>query len=279
MRLIPFTSDAVLISTVLAGIRRAGNFEYPLHRINSTTLRWLTHQFLFVGELCLDLAVEIARHHPKLFPPRDSNQVGMNEQLNALDMGASQQQGLGMHEKSTAVLLHMQQLQLQQQQHQIELLQQRQVNEQSSQLHPSIQFQRVVRPGHVLAAAQPLTHVEDEHSNPNQHIHEHAWSDEDRRNLNVYCDDGDYNGSEVGGSHRGRRRQMIQDTRSKQELATESIMMGLHSNDHHTSIPMSLNPPHYRSQSQTRSSRPAMQMHYAKLQYAQARQTNENELK
>ncbi|EGF82622.1 hypothetical protein BATDEDRAFT_9826, partial [Batrachochytrium dendrobatidis JAM81] len=61
MRLIPFTSDAVLISTVLAGIRRAGNFEYPLHRINSTTLRWLTHQFLFVGELCLDLAVEIAR--------------------------------------------------------------------------------------------------------------------------------------------------------------------------------------------------------------------------
>ncbi|KAH6577952.1 hypothetical protein BASA50_010141 [Batrachochytrium salamandrivorans] len=69
MRLLPLTSDAVLISTALAGIRRAGNFEYPLDRINSTALRWLAHQFLFVGELCLDLAVEVAKHHPKLFHP------------------------------------------------------------------------------------------------------------------------------------------------------------------------------------------------------------------
>ncbi|KAI8927030.1 hypothetical protein BC831DRAFT_387343, partial [Entophlyctis helioformis] len=61
MRFIPFTSDAVLLSTLLASIRRAGNFDYATERIQNTTLRWLVHQFLFLGEIMLDVTLHIAR--------------------------------------------------------------------------------------------------------------------------------------------------------------------------------------------------------------------------
>jgi hypothetical protein len=69
MRITPWAADAVVISTMLAGIRRAGHFEYPMELIQNTTLRWLAHHFLYLGEMVLDCSLEIAKNHPDVFKP------------------------------------------------------------------------------------------------------------------------------------------------------------------------------------------------------------------
>ena len=71
MRLLPLTADIILSSTALAGIRRAGNFDYPIDEIQSTGLRWIASQFLFIGELVLDLTVSMTHQHPQIFKPKN----------------------------------------------------------------------------------------------------------------------------------------------------------------------------------------------------------------
>ncbi|KAJ3314672.1 hypothetical protein HDV04_005678 [Boothiomyces sp. JEL0838] len=69
MRLIPVLTDAALISTALAGIRRAGSFEYPTNQIQNATLRWISNKFLQLGEFLIDVSVDIAKNNPKVFKP------------------------------------------------------------------------------------------------------------------------------------------------------------------------------------------------------------------
>ena len=67
MRLIHITTDLVLVSTVIAGIRRAANVDYAVDDIPNTTLKWVTSQFLMVGELTLDACIQITRQYPRKF--------------------------------------------------------------------------------------------------------------------------------------------------------------------------------------------------------------------
>lgn len=67
MRLIPLTTDIIITSTALAGIRRASNIgiikavmieQFPIP-VENAGVKWLVSQFLLLGEVCLDLAVSI----------------------------------------------------------------------------------------------------------------------------------------------------------------------------------------------------------------------------
>jgi len=55
-RLVHYTVDAVLLSTVVAGIRRASGFEPHTELITEPTVRSVTEKFLGVGETIFDVA-------------------------------------------------------------------------------------------------------------------------------------------------------------------------------------------------------------------------------
>lgn len=82
MRLIPLTTDIIITSTALAGIRRASNIgninslildHFPMP-IENTGVKWLLNQFLLLGEVCLDLAVSVVHSNikPRVDSKRDS---------------------------------------------------------------------------------------------------------------------------------------------------------------------------------------------------------------
>jgi hypothetical protein len=55
--LVRLTVDAVLVSTVLAGIRRSGNLEFKTKTIENETLRLCVEKFLSVGDYVLDTSI------------------------------------------------------------------------------------------------------------------------------------------------------------------------------------------------------------------------------
>ncbi|KAJ3134826.1 hypothetical protein HDU90_004859 [Geranomyces variabilis] len=92
-RLLPATLDIILIATLLAGLRRSGDFgmiylepkkivgvssqslifvsDFATDNVPSPALRWLLFQFLFVGERFLDVLLVLARKYPAIFRPRN----------------------------------------------------------------------------------------------------------------------------------------------------------------------------------------------------------------
>lgn len=48
--------------------------DYPVERIESTGLRWMTTQFLFIGEVFVDVAIQVAKSYPQLFKSRSLEQ-------------------------------------------------------------------------------------------------------------------------------------------------------------------------------------------------------------
>jgi hypothetical protein len=75
MRLIPLTTDIIITSTALAGIRRAskiGNIfrfitdHFPIP-VENAGFKWLISQFLLLGEVCLDLAVSVVVSNKERF--------------------------------------------------------------------------------------------------------------------------------------------------------------------------------------------------------------------
>ncbi|KAI9090841.1 hypothetical protein DFS34DRAFT_653897 [Phlyctochytrium arcticum] len=69
-RILPAALDIILVSTLLAGLRRSGNFEFVLEHIQSAAVRWFLMQFLFLGERFLDLLLMLTRKYPAYFRPR-----------------------------------------------------------------------------------------------------------------------------------------------------------------------------------------------------------------
>ncbi|KAH7884606.1 DUF1748-domain-containing protein [Phlebopus sp. FC_14] len=55
-RLVHYAADAVLVSTVLAGIRRSSGFTVETNSISDPTLRSVAERFLGVGETIFDMA-------------------------------------------------------------------------------------------------------------------------------------------------------------------------------------------------------------------------------
>ncbi|KAI8920288.1 hypothetical protein DFJ77DRAFT_236333 [Powellomyces hirtus] len=72
-RLLPATLDILLVATLLAGLRRSGNFEFATDSISSPALRWFIFQFLFMGERVLDVLLVLARKYPAVFRPRNGH--------------------------------------------------------------------------------------------------------------------------------------------------------------------------------------------------------------
>ncbi|TPX68531.1 hypothetical protein SpCBS45565_g03019 [Spizellomyces sp. 'palustris'] len=69
-RIIPAAIDILLVATLLAGLRRSGDFEFATEHIGSPALRWLAMQFLFLGERVLDILLVLTRRYPTYFRPR-----------------------------------------------------------------------------------------------------------------------------------------------------------------------------------------------------------------
>lgn len=78
MRLIPLTTDIIITSTALAGIRRASNIgnillliidHFPIP-VENSGIKWILGQFLLLGEVCLDLAVSVV--HSNIMETLDS---------------------------------------------------------------------------------------------------------------------------------------------------------------------------------------------------------------
>ncbi|KAG8213212.1 hypothetical protein J3R82DRAFT_11677, partial [Butyriboletus roseoflavus] len=55
-RFVHYAADAVLVSTVIAGIRRSSGFTIETNRISDPTIRSLAERFLGVGETIFDMA-------------------------------------------------------------------------------------------------------------------------------------------------------------------------------------------------------------------------------
>ncbi|KIJ66751.1 hypothetical protein HYDPIDRAFT_108685 [Hydnomerulius pinastri MD-312] len=55
-RLVHYAADAVLVSTVLAGIRRSSGFTVETNAISDPTMRSVAERFLGVGETIFDMA-------------------------------------------------------------------------------------------------------------------------------------------------------------------------------------------------------------------------------
>ncbi|TPX67131.1 hypothetical protein SpCBS45565_g03987 [Spizellomyces sp. 'palustris'] len=69
-RLIPAFVDCLLLASLMAGLRRAGNVDFATETISSPALRWIVLQFLFLGEGALDVFLTLVRRYPKYFRPR-----------------------------------------------------------------------------------------------------------------------------------------------------------------------------------------------------------------
>ncbi|KIM39699.1 hypothetical protein M413DRAFT_74324 [Hebeloma cylindrosporum] len=54
-RLVHYTADAVLLSTVLAGVRRSSGFSPDASAISDPTIRSVAEKFLGVGETIFDM--------------------------------------------------------------------------------------------------------------------------------------------------------------------------------------------------------------------------------
>ncbi|KAF8121818.1 hypothetical protein EV363DRAFT_1275841 [Boletus edulis] len=59
-RFVHYAADAILVSTVIAGIRRSSGFSVETNRISDPTIRSLTDRFLGVGETVFDMAQSTA---------------------------------------------------------------------------------------------------------------------------------------------------------------------------------------------------------------------------
>ncbi|KAJ3155539.1 hypothetical protein HDU89_006505 [Geranomyces variabilis] len=70
-RLLPASLDIILVATLLAGLRRSGDFDFATDNVPSPALRWLLFQFLFVGERFLDVLLVLVRKYPAVFRPRN----------------------------------------------------------------------------------------------------------------------------------------------------------------------------------------------------------------
>ncbi|KAF8556184.1 DUF1748-domain-containing protein [Imleria badia] len=55
-RFIHYAADAILVSTVIAGIRRSSGFTVETNRISEPTIRSFAERFLGVGETIFDMA-------------------------------------------------------------------------------------------------------------------------------------------------------------------------------------------------------------------------------
>ncbi|KAI9567310.1 hypothetical protein HD554DRAFT_2024032 [Boletus coccyginus] len=55
-RFVHYAADAILVSTVIAGIRRSSGFTIETNRISDPTIRSLAERFLGVGETVFDMA-------------------------------------------------------------------------------------------------------------------------------------------------------------------------------------------------------------------------------
>ncbi|KAG9315085.1 DUF1748-domain-containing protein [Chiua virens] len=55
-RVVHYAADAILVSTVIAGIRRSSGFAVETNRISDPTVRSLAERFLGVGETVFDMA-------------------------------------------------------------------------------------------------------------------------------------------------------------------------------------------------------------------------------
>ncbi|KAJ3117300.1 Secretory carrier-associated membrane protein 5 [Phlyctochytrium bullatum] len=70
MRFIPVSVDVIIVATLFASVRRAGNFEFRLDRIKNILIRWALLQLLFIGDTVLDAAVSVAGNYPTYFERR-----------------------------------------------------------------------------------------------------------------------------------------------------------------------------------------------------------------
>ncbi|KAH0833127.1 hypothetical protein J3R83DRAFT_12124, partial [Lanmaoa asiatica] len=55
-RFVHYAADAILVSTVIAGIRRSSGFTIETNRISDPTMRSMAERFLGVGETIFDMA-------------------------------------------------------------------------------------------------------------------------------------------------------------------------------------------------------------------------------
>ncbi|KAI8846780.1 hypothetical protein BC829DRAFT_363323 [Chytridium lagenaria] len=84
MRFIPLTIDVVLVATLFAGVRRAGNLDFRIDRIQNIFLRWTLLQLVFIGDAVLDAAIQFAQSYPYFFeaksakPPVDSSALAVS---------------------------------------------------------------------------------------------------------------------------------------------------------------------------------------------------------
>ncbi|KAJ3411928.1 Secretory carrier-associated membrane protein 5 [Chytridiales sp. JEL 0842] len=63
MRIIPIAIDIILIATLLASVRRVGNFDVRVDKIQNVILRYTLIQLLFVGDAMLDFIISIISQH------------------------------------------------------------------------------------------------------------------------------------------------------------------------------------------------------------------------
>ncbi|KAI9332414.1 hypothetical protein BD770DRAFT_333297 [Pilaira anomala] len=61
-KLLHYTFDAILISTVLAGIKRSTGIEPATSKIESTTIRGYVDKYLGFGEWIFDMSVVYFTH-------------------------------------------------------------------------------------------------------------------------------------------------------------------------------------------------------------------------
>jgi len=59
-RLVHYTVDAVLLSTVVAGIRRSSGFSPEMTMIPNDTLRYYAERYFAIGETIFDVATATA---------------------------------------------------------------------------------------------------------------------------------------------------------------------------------------------------------------------------
>jgi len=63
-RLLHYTADAVLLSTMLAGVRRSSGFSLNASAISDPTVRSVAERFLGVGETIFDMVQATAVNSP-----------------------------------------------------------------------------------------------------------------------------------------------------------------------------------------------------------------------
>jgi len=63
-RLVHYTLDAVLVSTVIAGVRRSSGFSPDASKISDSTARSVAEKFLGVGETVFDVIQGTAVNSP-----------------------------------------------------------------------------------------------------------------------------------------------------------------------------------------------------------------------